>query len=122
MASEEHKSVQIELLLGGVDAVEKMIITKKVGAYSCRKALANLKRSSKTDPELLRNFESMLRDFDFIGASGKPNSGEARRYKVQDSGKGTYYVRLPVNALGVGPGDEIEAEFFIGEVRVKPIG
>jgi len=121
MTSEEHKSVQIEFLLGGVEAVEKMIIAQKVGAYSCRKALANLKRSNKADPDLLRNFESMLRDFDFIGSSGKPGSGEARRYKVQDSGKGTFYVRLPVNALGVEPGDEVEAEFFIGETRVKPV-
>ncbi len=121
MASEHHTLVQIELLTGGVDAVEKMIISQRVGAYSCRRALASLKRAKRIDKDLLKDFESLLRQFKFVGSSGKPGSGETRRYKVQDSGKGTYYVRLPVNAMGAKPGDELEAEFFLGEVRVKPV-
>lgn len=118
--NEDHKEVQLELLANGVHSVREWIIAQKVSDYSVKKALRELKKSGRASEDLLCEFEGMLREMGILGASGKPQAGERRAYKVNDSGKGTSYVRLPVDALGLKPGDLADAEFFLGEIRVKP--
>lgn len=122
MSSIDHKEIQIKLLATqSVDVIERWIVAGRAGSYSCRKALKQLKRQKEVSKELVQEFERMLQDAGFCGASGKPTTGETRRYKVQDSQRGTSYIRLPVDAIGLKPGDVAEAEFFMGEVRVKPV-
>ncbi len=121
MSNLDHKEIQIRVITAGADAVRGLILNSKISPYSAKRALRELKRREDVDTEAVKAFEAMLYDVGFIGRNTKPQEGEIRRYKVQDSQRDTRYIRLPVDFLGLKPGDQVEAEFFVGEAIVRPV-
>lgn len=121
MSNLDHKEIQIRVITSGVDQINGLIVNGVVKEYSARRALRELRKRKDVDQERVNEFERALMDVGFVGPRGKPRTGDCRRYKVQDSQRGTFYVRLPVDCFGLKPGDEVEAEFFDGEARVKPL-
>lgn len=90
-----------------------------------KKALAALRGANKTDQaSALEIFCRHVMEFDPDApparAKGKPTpiAGESRSYQIQRNKNGTPFVRLPVTALGVNPGDYVRAAFLDDNVVI----
>jgi hypothetical protein len=103
------KDVEIAYLLDGITGVERLLSGRKSAAAVLRRALRDLKEQGRAVDAL----ESYIADK--YGSSGRgrsvPTPGEERRYKAQQIKQGGAFLRLPLNVLGVGKGQNVRVRF-----------
>lgn len=103
------KDVEIAYLLDGITGVERLLAGRKSAAAVLRRALRDLKEQGRAVDAL----EAYIADK--YGSSGRgrsvPTPGEERRYKAQQIKQGGAFLRLPLNVLGVGKGQNVRVRF-----------
>ena len=113
-----YKDVQLEYLLHGVPAVEKLWKAGNVSKSTVRRAVKKLQESNEDVGKLERWVAEN------IGPIGRgrsaPQPGETRTYKAQQlAGGGGPFLRLPLDSLGVARGAVVRAEFTEDKIIVS---
>lgn len=103
------KDVQLAYLMDGISAVQGLVDSKKASKSTVRRALKKLQESGR-DVSSLERWVA-----EHVGPIGRgraaPLPGETRSYKAQQIKNSGPFLRLPLDALGVGKGSVIRVNF-----------
>ena len=116
----DHRDVQLTYFRDGPGAVADLIDKGLVSRFTVRRALRAVQEENGTS-----GFDALAKVLLERGISleqrpskNKPEPGDVRKYRVQHA-KGSLFIRLPVWHLGVKPGQEVEARFYVNSVKVE---
>lgn len=113
------KDIQIAYLANGVSAVEALLKDGKASKMAVRKALTAL-RESGANAAALDGFVAAHMP---KGSRGRAAAvaGSERSYRAQQLAKGSAFLRLPLEALGVKKGGLVAVRFESDRVVVTRV-
>jgi hypothetical protein len=111
------KDVQIAYLLNGICSIEELHSHGKASTTTIRRALVHLRSGGRE----VSQFESWVNDNLIIGIRGRaaPKAGQERVYRAQQIKTSGPFLRLPLAALKVLKGDDVQVSFEQEQIIVK---
>jgi hypothetical protein len=116
MSKVDYKDVQLRYHEGGEQEI-KNLIEDGISLYVLKSAMRHI---AEKDAGQGTRFEALLVKYGVLTDNRgptKPREGEKRVYSVQQT-RGNFFIRLPVEVLGVFPQDLVEAQFTGGKITV----
>lgn len=110
-----YKDVQLTYLCDGIAEVKNKFNGKEISKASLRRAITELNKIGRSSASLTEFADSVLGS----GSRGRsaPKVGDVRSYRVQKV-KGSLFIRMPLETLGVDKGDIVNVSFNSGNLNV----
>ena len=116
----DFRDVQIAFYRDGIEGVESLIEAEQVSNFTLRRAVSHMRSEGDDNPSLDSLEEALKERGHLSGLSGKPDAGDVKDYKVQQ-GDGCFFLRVPVDHLGVTKGDSMRVRFFVDAIKLERI-
>jgi len=113
------KDVQIAYLMNGVRSIEELHGRGKASSATIRRALVQLRSGGRE----VRPFEDWVFDNLGVGVRGRaaPQAGQERVYRAQQIKTSGPFLRLPLGALSIHKGEEVQVHFEDECIIVKKV-